>query len=172
MKTFIFKLLLMIFISVMMYGCNMERNKTSVEVVDIDRHYYPVLRGQTLDVVYTLHNTGDNPLFIDDIRTSCGCILVDESSFKVLPSGGKGFIRFKYDSSKNLGYVKHFIDVYANVEKKKMELTFDLHVVPNALYTRDYEELYTEYKEKKLHTENAVDGREYELGYYTKDTEW
>lgn len=172
MKTISAKLLFVLLMLCLVYGCNIEGRKTKVEVVDIDRHYYPVLRGQMLDVVYTLHNTGENPLMINDIKTSCGCVIVDESSFKVLPSGGKGFIRLKYDSSKNLGYVKHFIDIYANVETQKLELTFDLHVVPNALYTRDYEELYTEYKQKNSGIDEAVEGKENNMGYYTKDTEW
>ncbi|NDV58079.1 glycosyltransferase [Bacteroides sp. 519] len=101
-------------------------------------------------------------------NTSCGCILVDESSFKVLPSGGKGFIILKYDSGKNVGYVKQYVTILANLEEKGMyEVTFDVNVVPNAAYTRDYEEIYNDKKEKSGGIKTAVDGRENRLGYYT-----
>ncbi|WP_221412349.1 DUF1573 domain-containing protein [Dysgonomonas sp. 520] len=134
-----------------------------MSITDPDRHYYPILRGQALDIQYVIENTGEHPLFITDIHTSCGCVLVDESSLKVLPAGGKGFIKLQYESDKNIGYVKHYVTVYANLESgPSMEVTFDLHVVPNALYTRDYEELYKEKSEE----ESLVDGDENNLRYY------
>lgn len=150
-------------------SCGLKDKKTTMEIKDPLRHYYPVLRGQELDIVYEVNNTGENPLFITDIQTSCGCLLLDESSIKVLPVGGKGFIRLKYNSSKNVGYVKHYITVFANLlDSDKHEVTFDLNVVPNALYTRDYEELYGQYKEKNGNGyKTLVDGKENEKGYYT-----
>jgi len=152
-------------------GCGLKDKKTTMVVVDGDRHYYPVLRGQELDVLYEIENTGQHPLFISDIHVSCGCILIDESSFKVLPAKGKGFIKVKYNSSKNIGYVKHYITIYANLETNpEYELTFDLNVVPNALYTRDYEELYEEKKQKGINEKDLVDGNENNLGYYTDET--
>ncbi|MDH6354234.1 hypothetical protein M2132_000561 [Dysgonomonas sp. PH5-45] len=48
----------------------------------------------------------------------------------------------------------------------KHEISFDLNVVPNALYTRDYEELHKENKEKHMDEEALVDGRENNRGYY------
>jgi len=50
-------------------------------------------------------------------------------------------------------------------------LIFDVNTVPNALYVKDYEELYDEEQElkKKTGVENAVDGDETqaEKNYYT-----
>lgn len=173
MKAVIFRLSILFFGIILFSSCNLEDKKTTLEVVDPDRHYYPVLRGQMLDIVYEVQNTGEYPLFIKDIQTSCGCVLIDESSFKVLPSGGKGFIRLKYDSSKNIGYVKHFVTLRANLENSdNFEMTFDLNVVPNALYTRDYEELYGEYKKKHFNMESLVDGYENNKGYYLEDSPW
>ena len=166
MKAYFFKLFfLLLFPSLV--SCNFENKKTTLEIADPERHYYPVLCGQELDIIYPIENKGKNPLFIKDIHTSCGCIVVDESSFKVLPAGGKGFLRIKYDSNKNIGYVKHYITIYANLEAgDKQEATFDLNVVPNALYTQDYEELYTENKGKLIDEKALVDGKENNKGYY------
>lgn len=152
-------------------SCNIKDKKTMLKVADADRHYYPILRGQTLDVLYEIENTGENPLFISSIKTSCGCMLIDDSSFKVLPAGGKGFVKIKYDSKKNIGYVKHYITIHANLTTEKPEeLTFDVHVVPNALYTKDYEELYSEHKKEAGDVKSLVDGSN-NLGYYLENDE-
>ena len=166
LKVSVFLLMLLLVLP----ACGLKEKKTTMVVADAERHYYPVLRGQELDVLYEIENIGEHPLFISDIHTSCGCILIDESSFKVLPAKGKGFIKVRYNSGKNIGYVKHYITIYANLESDiKYELTFDLNVVPNALYTRDYEELYEEHKKKGLNTKDLVHGNENNLGYYTDE---
>ena len=41
-----------------------------------------------------------------------------------------------------------------------------MNVVPNALYTKDYEELHQEAKDKNGAIEDMVDGKENNLGYY------
>lgn len=165
--------LIILFIIFTSLSCGIKDKKTSMEVKDPDRHYYPIARGEELELLYVVQNTGANPLFITNIQTSCGCVVVDESSFKVLPSGEKGFIRLKYDSNKNIGYVKHYITIYGNFESvDKHELTFDLHVVPNALYTKDYEEIHNQYKDKmKERFKDLSDGKRDgdHLGYYTDD---
>ena len=165
--SFKLKLLILLVATMALSGCNVKDKKTSLRVVDAERHYYPVLRGQELEILYEIENTGENPLFITDIFTSCGCVVVDESSFKILPVGGKGFIKLNYDTNKNIGYVKHYVTIYANlVSTDKEEVTFDLHVVPNALYTRDYEELHNERKQQYMNEETLVDGRENNRRYY------
>lgn len=171
MKTFIFKRISMLFaVCFVLLSCNIKDKKTSIAVNNPNRHYYPIQRGQALDIVYEIENTGENPLLISDIHTSCGCVLIDESSFKMLPAKGKGFIRLKYDSKKNIGYVKHYIDIYANLENEaKHEITFDVNVVPNALYTRDYEELHNENKQRYVNEKDLVDGKENNKGYYVEN---
>lgn len=156
-------------IILMLSGCDIKNKRTTIEIIDAERHYHSILRGQVLDVIYQVMNTGKNPLFINNIKTSCGCILIDKSSFKVLPSGGKGFIRIQYDSSKNIGYVKHYVTIFANLEADQpIEASFDLHVVPSGLYTRDYEEIYSNKNPEKT----LVDGQHHEKGYYMGDTPW
>jgi len=43
--------------------------------------------------------------------------------------------------------------------------------VPYA-YTRDYEELYGEYKKNNMGVESLVDGEENQKGYYMEDLPW
>ena len=133
-------------------GCKKRISMTTVEVADSIRHYYPVIAGQELNLMYDLTNTGDQPLIIRDIQPSCGCIVTMPES-RMVP--------------KNIGYVQHVIRIYGNIEPKGMaKLVFDVNVVPHADYTRDYEELYKEAVERNELLKGKVDGEVSEQGYY------
>lgn len=141
--------------------------KTTIEIIDNERHYYPILTGQHLDVVFKFKNTGDVPLLLTDIITSCGCLVVNKITTKNVPPGEEGVISMTFNSNKNIGYVKHWIELYGNFASSlKEELIFDVNVVPNALYTKDYEELFQEEKAKEGGVKDMVDGKENNLGYY------
>lgn len=147
---------------------NIADKKTSIEIDDNDRHYYPILAGQIKDVSFNIKNTGKNPLLITDVITSCGCLDVDgEKSVITIPPGKERLITFSYNSAKNVGYVKHYITLYGNFEKDLFkELVFDINVVPNAMYTKDYEELYAEEVKKSGSIKEFVDGDANNKGYY------
>jgi len=152
---------------IVMTSCNIKDKKTSLAIVDNDRHYYPVLQGQELDLVFPVKNVGENPFVLEDIITSCGCLIPQKSSIKTIPAGSKGNLILKYNSNKNVGYAKHYVTLYGNFETTdKMEIVFDLHVVPNSLYTKDYEELYQEEKDRGGKVKNIVDGDENNRSYY------
>lgn len=173
MKTYLITLGALLALCAVVTGCDIGDRRTTLEIVDAERHYYPVVRGQMLDIVYHIWNTGKHPLFVDDIKTSCGCVVVDKSFSRVLPPGGKGFLKMTYDSKKNIGYVKHYVAIYGNlVEGDMTEVSFDLNVVPDALYTHDYEELYDKYKRNTLDVKDLVDGNENNMGYYMEDIPW
>lgn len=147
---------------------NLEARKTTLEVEDNKRHYYPILAGQQKDISFMLKNTGEHPLMITDIITSCGCLKVnDDSKTFTVPPGKERPLTLRYNSAKNVGYVKHYITLYGNFEQKNIqEIEFDIHVVPNAMYTKDYEELYKEEMDARGGLEALVDGDENNKGYY------
>lgn len=165
MKTSYPKFLIVLTILILS-ACNIKNKKTTLSVIDPDRHYYPILQGQELDIQYEIQNTGNEPLFIHDIQASCGCIEINKSSLTILPVNGKGFIRLKYNSTKNTGYVKQYVTLYANlIDSDQHTITFDLHVVPHAQYIKDYEELFREYQTTNAVEKELVEGPEY-LKYY------
>ncbi|MCE9107435.1 DUF1573 domain-containing protein [Bacteroides pyogenes] len=149
-------------------ACSHSKNdKTTIEIIDNYRHYYPIRAGQELDIMFKIQNTGKKTLVLTDIMTSCGCIVVKKSTINTIPAGKTGHLILKYDSSKNIGYVKHYITLYGNFTNTNLkEIVFDVNVVPNALYTKDYEELHQEKKEQKGGIETLVDGDESRKGYY------
>lgn len=141
--------------------------RTKMEIIDPERHYYPILRGSELSAVYKIFNRGNEPLIIYDVQASCGCIDIG------FPPGsiGKddfGLITLDYDSAKNIGYVEFYVTILANTEKDVFTtVKFDLTVVTSPHYTRDYEEIYLERRKAKL--EGGEDGV-IKQGYFIDDT--
>lgn len=146
---------------------NIEDEKTTLEIQDNNRHYYPILMGQELQIRFVIKNTGEHPFILTDIISTCGCIMLDKSSIKTIPPDREGNLLLTYNSAKNIGYVQHFITLYGNFATlRKMEALFDVHVVPQSDYTRDYEEMFEKQKESKGFIEDLVDGNENNKGYY------
>lgn len=149
-----------------------ELEPTEVVINDPYRHYYPVIQGETLPVIYELENISETPLVIQEIQTSCGCIIPrDDLPIMILP-GKKGRVRLAYNTIKNTGEVKHQIYLYGNFTDSIYRLlTFDTHVVPPSDYTRDYEELWNKEVETGGSTtlRDLVDGTSNQKGYYTDE---
>lgn len=151
-----------------------ELKPVDIKVNDPYRHYYPVIQGETLPVVYEIENTSKDPLVIQEIQTSCGCIVPsDDLPIMVLP-GKKGRVRLAYNSNKNTGFVEHQVYLYGNFTDSVYRLlTFDTHVVPPADYTRDYEERWKNQEERggdAITLEELVDGKSTQKGYYTDES--
>lgn len=159
-------------VAVVFSACAHKRLKEAeVAIEDIDRHYYPVIQGEILPINYEIENTSDVPLVIQEIQTSCGCIVpFDDLPIMVLPNK-KNTIRLGYNSIKNTGFVEHQVYLYGNFKDSTYRLlTFDTNVVPPADYTRDYEVLFHEQIEKApTKLKDLVDGSSADKGYYTDD---
>jgi hypothetical protein len=137
--------------------------KTSMRIENPVRHYYPVIRGEKLEVSYKFKNTGKNPLVIRDVQASCGCITTNKFDRPISPDGF-GYIEFEYDSSKNIGYVEHHVLIVANIDSTySNEVKFATNVVPDPLYIKDYEQIYQE--QQNTDAEDLVDG-DSKLWYY------
>lgn len=149
-------------------SCEKELQDVTADFIDPERHYYPVIQGEQLRIDYEIENTSDEPLFIQEVQTTCGCVVpLDDLPIVVLP-GKRNSVRLVYNSIKNTGYVEHYVWCYGNfVDSNYRMLKFDTNVVPPADYTRDYETLYHEQTTRTGTMKDFVDGDASEKGYYT-----
>lgn len=167
-----FALLAVLFIT----GCeksdkeNQFLAKTTMQIDDPVRHYYPVLQGLKQNIIVKVTNTGNEPLKIHKVLPSCGCTIAKFSTSAIAP-GNDGFIQMEYDSTKNIGYVGIYTTIIANTDKHHHTMFFDINVVPESLHTKDYEELYRIEQEKKAGVDEAVEGGTNQRGYVVDSTE-
>lgn len=69
------------------------------------------------DFIFT--NTGDAPLIITDVKSSCGCTIPKKPDGPIAP-GEKGTIQVKYDT-KRVGPIRKTVTVYTNAESAKVK---------------------------------------------------
>ena len=147
-------------------GCREKVQPVSVHVPDSIRHYYPIVAGDELEFTFDVCNTGDSPLLIDDIQPSCGCIS-QKVNAHIIPPHDTLKLSFAFDSSKNVGYVRHAIRLFGNILPKGFAtLVFDVNVVPPSDHYSDYEEYYQQHRSTETGVKDLVDGTKGQKNYY------
>ena len=86
-------------------GPNIEFESTVVD-------YGEILKGSNGIRVFTFTNTGDSPLEIFKVYSSCGCTIPKKPEAPIAP-GEKGEIQVKYDTNR-LGPIRKTITVNSN----------------------------------------------------------
>ena len=156
-------------------SCTKKLPMTTIVVQDSIRHYYPLVQGTDLTILWRVANTGQAPLVLTDVQPSCGCVVMDKKDELVIPPGKDVVLRFIYRSEANTGYVRHTIRLFGNIVPKGMaSLIFDLNVVVPALGSPDYEEQHKKRNEFDIQTgvKKLVDGDESQRGYWTDESNY
>jgi hypothetical protein len=143
---------------------------TTIKIEDPVRHYYPVAQGVKQNISIKVTNTGDKPLKIFKVLPSCGCTIAKFPKSAIAP-GEDAYIELEYNSNKNIGYVGVYTTITANTKKHYHTTFFDLNVVPDALYTKDYEELYRLEREKEGGAKDLVEGETTSQKGYEAETD-
>ena len=77
--------------------------------------------------IFTFTNTGNAPLFISEVKTSCGCTVPTYSKEAILP-GKKGKLEIKYDT-KRLGSFTKTITVLSNANQERKTLKIKGNII-------------------------------------------
>ncbi len=162
---------LLMILALLPIGCEKQLGPAEIIVIDPVRHYYPVVQGENLGIQYEFENISDTPLFIQEVQTTCGCLVSrDQLPIVILPHK-RGYLRLLFNSIKNNGYVEHFIYCYGNFKDTTMiELRFDTNVVPKTANYQDYEQLWKHQQIDLGTIKEIVDGSPSEKGYYTEES--
>ena len=150
-----------------MVSCQKQLKPATVIIIDPVHHYYPIIQGETMNVEFELENTSDNPLFIQEIQTSCGCIVPRHELPLVILPHRNGYVSLEYNTIKNDGFVSHYAYCYGNFkDTTAILLQFDTNVVPGHEYIRDYEELWTEQAKQSPTFRRIINSSTSQKGYY------
>jgi hypothetical protein len=170
-KTKVFIAINILFLTLgVLSSCSRNDGLTTVKVEDPKRRYYPIVQGQRQKINVKVYNTGKNPLKISDVYPSCGCT-VAKFPEGLIPAGEYGTIEMEYNSNKNIGYVGIYTVIKTNTKEGSQDFFFEINVVPDPHYTKDYEELYNADKENNQSlVKEMVDGKTNQQGYITDTT--
>ncbi len=102
---------------------------TNIALSESNFDFGTIKKGDKVQHVYEITNTGTNPLIISEVKPGCGCTAPDFTKEPIMP-GKKGKITLSFDSSNFENNVEKFADVYANVEKSPIKLTFTANIKP------------------------------------------
>lgn len=102
---------------------------TTIAFSETDHNFGDIKKGEKVEHIYEVTNTGTNPLIISNVKPGCGCTVPDFTKEPILP-GKKGKITLHFDSSNFDGSVYKAADVFMNVEKAPVKLNFSANILP------------------------------------------
>lgn len=82
---------------------------------------------KTVEVIFAFKNIGTDSLYIDNVRTSCGCTSPNWLDVAVAPDS-TGYIQVEYDAE-DVGYFSKWIKVFFNGYRKGERLEIEGYVV-------------------------------------------
>lgn len=109
---------------------------TTIALSEAQFDFGKIKKGDHKEHTYEITNMGENPLIISQVKPGCGCTVPDYTKEPILP-GKKGQITLKFDSSNFDGLVYKQAEVYANVEKAPIVLTFSADIQSESSQTTE-----------------------------------
>ncbi len=94
-----------------------------MEFKTTDHDFGTIEEGKKVTVTYSIKNTGQAPLIIQNAQPSCGCTDPDWTKTPI-PVGGEGFVKASFDSKGKPGMQNKTITVTANTWPKTTLLKF------------------------------------------------
>jgi hypothetical protein len=97
-------------------------NKQAAIKFDKEEHDFgTLLQGEVVTYSFHFTNTGNPPLIISDVGSSCGCTVGDYPREPIAP-GKTGDIKVTYNSSGHHGFQSRFLTVMSNTNPAKTTL--------------------------------------------------
>ncbi len=106
---------------------NTAKMEFKSEVID----YGEIEKGSDGIRVFEFTNTGNAPLVIEDVKSSCGCTIPKKPENPIAP-GENGEIEVKYDT-KRVGPIRKTVTVYSNAEESTKALKIKGKVLDTAI---------------------------------------
>ena len=101
-----------------------EHNKGKEAVITFDKmehDFGTILQGEVVSYSFHFTNSGNAPLIISNVNTSCGCTIGDYPHEPIAP-GKDGIIKATYDSKGHHGMQSRSLTVVANTNPSTTKL--------------------------------------------------
>ena len=106
--------ILILFIGLLAFTVKAQEKSAQIEFKSETINYGEIAKGSDGVRVFEFTNTGDAPLVISDVKSSCGCTIPKKPEAPIMP-GATGEIQVKYDTNR-VGPIRKAITVTSNAE--------------------------------------------------------
>ncbi|MFD1063222.1 DUF1573 domain-containing protein [Winogradskyella litorisediminis] len=114
------KLITILFIGVMSLGLNAQEKVAKIEFKTDVIDYGTIEKGSNGVRTFEFTNTGDAPLIISSVKSTCGCTVPKKPKGPIMP-GETGEIEVKYDTNR-VNPIRKTITVISNAETPTVAL--------------------------------------------------
>ena len=106
--------LMLLFVGVLSFAVQAQEKTAKIEFKQQVIDYGEIAKGSDGVRVFEFTNTGDAPLVISDVRSSCGCTIPKKPEAPIAP-GATGKIEVKYDTNR-VGPIRKTVTVQSNAD--------------------------------------------------------
>ena len=106
--------LMLLFVGVLGFAVQAQEKTAKIEFKQQVIDYGEIAKGSDGLRVFEFTNTGDVPLVVSDVRSSCGCTIPKKPENPIAP-GETGKIEVKYDTNR-VGPIRKTITVQSNAD--------------------------------------------------------
>ncbi|MBL7471647.1 DUF1573 domain-containing protein [Robertkochia sediminum] len=124
------KLLMLLFVGLTYLSVSAQEKVAKIEFKSDVIDYGEIARGSDGIRVFEFTNTGDAPLIISKVTSSCGCTIPKKPEEPIMP-GATGQIEVKYDTQR-VGHIRKTIMVTSNAATPKVPLKIKGQVMPDS----------------------------------------
>ncbi len=114
------QLITILFIGLISFSINAQEKKAKIKFKAETIDYGTIEKGSDGVRVFEFTNTGDAPLIISSVKSSCGCTIPSKPKDPILP-GKTGEIKVKYDTNR-VNPIRKTITVISNAETPTIAL--------------------------------------------------
>lgn len=108
------KVVLILFVGLLTWGVSAQEKTAKIEFKSDTVDYGEIEKGSDGVRVFEFTNTGDAPLVISKVSSSCGCTIPKKPEAPIQP-GETGEIQVKYDTNR-VGPIRKAITVISNAD--------------------------------------------------------
>ncbi len=104
-------------------------NYTKITWIDSVQNFGEIKTGDTAIIKFRFRNSGDKPLFITEVVSSCGCTVADYPR-DMIAAGEEGVVTARFDPEDYIGPVRKTVHITTNTQKSvNSTLIFFGHVI-------------------------------------------